>query len=75
MLPVLKFDVAAPRVTLPPDVPPPAREPIFWVLPAVVALKLRRAVEEFASVTSELADNVLFAPEANVPLVIVVGPK
>ena len=73
-LPVVS--VAAPRVTLPPAAPPPAREPICVLNPVMS----RTAPAVFARITAELLPNapLTFATEATpafrVPAFTLVGP-
>jgi len=60
----------APRVTLPPVVPPPASEEMVLLKP----LRSRVAPATFARLTALLAENALVAPAWKVPALILVAP-
>src|SRR5579862_8446464 len=63
--------VPEPKVTLPPVVPPPARDPIALLL----LLRLRVTPAVLAKLTSELPEKAFTAPACNTPTFTVVVPE
>ena len=70
LLPAI-VNVPVPRETLPPEVPPPDRDPRDWLKP----FKSKPAPEVFARTTIEFSGRALTAPSWRVPRLIVVVPK